>query len=71
VGVWKTGKVVSARSFSVLTEGERQLVTAESVFHTASINKTFVAICVLELVEQGKVKLDDSVTRLTPSSTRS
>lgn len=66
VGVWKNGKVVYARGFGVLAEGGRQRITPATVFHVASISKTFVAIGVLQLMEQGKVKLDDPVTTYVP-----
>jgi CubicO group peptidase (beta-lactamase class C family) len=66
VGVWKDGKVVYARGFGVLAEGGRQEITPASVFHVASISKTFVTTGVLQLMEQGKVKLDDPVTTYVP-----
>jgi CubicO group peptidase (beta-lactamase class C family) len=41
-------------------------VTAETLFHMASITKPFVATSVMQLVEQGKVDLDAPVTRYLP-----
>ena len=66
VGVWKDGKVVYARGFGVLALGGGRAVTPQTVFHMASISKTFVAMGVLQLMEQGKVKLDDPVTKYVP-----
>ncbi|MEO8448175.1 MAG: serine hydrolase domain-containing protein [Gemmatimonadota bacterium] len=66
VGVWKDGKVVYARGFGVLALGGGRPVTPQTVFHMASISKTFVAMGVLQLMEQGKVKLDDPVTKYVP-----
>lgn len=66
VGVWQEGKVIYARGFGVAAAGEERKVTPRTVFHMASISKTFVAISVMQLVEQEKVKLDDPVTKYVP-----
>ena len=66
VGVWRNGKVAYARGFGVLAEGEKRPVTPATVFHVASISKTFVATAILQLMEQGKVKLDDPVITYVP-----
>jgi CubicO group peptidase (beta-lactamase class C family) len=41
-------------------------VTAETLFHMASVTKPFVATSVMQLVEQGKVDLDAPITRYLP-----
>ena len=66
VGVWKNGTVIYARGFGVMAAGAQQPVTPQTVFHMASISKTFVATAVMQLVEQGKVQLDDPVTKYVP-----
>lgn len=44
----------------------RRPVTAETVFNGFSITKTFTAVAVLQLVEQGKIALTDPVDRYLP-----
>jgi CubicO group peptidase (beta-lactamase class C family) len=41
-------------------------VTPETLFHMASVTKPFVATCVMQLWEQGKVDLDAPVTKYLP-----
>lgn len=66
VGVWKDGRVIYARGFGVRAAGEPWPVTTRTVFHMASISKTFVATAVMQLVEGGKVDLDLPVTTYVP-----
>ena len=40
--------------------------TAETLFRIGSVSKTFVSLSVLALVEQGRVKLEDTVRQLAP-----
>lgn len=43
---------------------ERRIpATADTLYHLASVTKTFAAILVLQLVEQGKLDLDEPVSR--------
>lgn len=53
------------------TSGARQLsprrpVTADTVFSIASITKTFVAAVVLQLVDEGRLSLDDRLSKFLP-----
>jgi CubicO group peptidase (beta-lactamase class C family) len=43
-------------------------VTPETVFHIASISKTILAAVVLQLVDEGKLRLDDDVTKYVPEA---
>jgi serine beta-lactamase-like protein LACTB, mitochondrial len=40
---------------------------ANTVYRIASISKTFAAICIMQLVEQGRVALDDPIQKYVPS----
>jgi CubicO group peptidase (beta-lactamase class C family) len=67
VGIVEDGRLVYARGFGVRKLGDPATsVTAETLFHMASITKPFVATAVMQLVEQGKVDLDAPVTRYLP-----
>jgi CubicO group peptidase (beta-lactamase class C family) len=43
-------------------------VTPETVFRLGSITKQFTAVCILKLAEQGKIALDDPVSRFLPEA---
>lgn len=67
IGVVHNGKLVYARGFGVMKLGHPEKpVTPETLFHMASVTKPFVATCVMQLWEQGKVDLDAPVTRYLP-----
>jgi CubicO group peptidase (beta-lactamase class C family) len=66
IGVVKNGKLIYAKGFGVARLGGNTLITPRSLFHMASVTKTFVATAVMQLVEQGKIDLDAPVTRYLP-----
>jgi CubicO group peptidase (beta-lactamase class C family) len=43
-------------------------VTPETVFHIASISKNIESAVMLQLVDQGKVRLEDDVKRFIPDA---
>jgi CubicO group peptidase (beta-lactamase class C family) len=66
VGVIRQGRPVAARGFGVLRLGSDSAVTAETIFHLASVTKPFVATAVMQLVEKGQVDLDAPITGYVP-----
>jgi CubicO group peptidase (beta-lactamase class C family) len=67
VGIVEDGELVYARGFGVMKLGDPTTpVTAQTLFHMASITKPFVATAVMQLVGQGKVDPDARVTRYLP-----
>jgi len=58
-------KVVHARGFGVADAAGRR-VTAETPFYLGSTTKSFTALAILELVEEGRVDLDAPVQRYVP-----
>jgi CubicO group peptidase (beta-lactamase class C family) len=58
------GRVVYAKGFGTATLGRTDRpVTPETLFHMASITKPFVATCIMQLWEQGKIDLDAPVVQ--------
>jgi len=55
------GKLVHARGYGYADLATLEAVTPTSLFRIASISKPVTAIAVLQLIEQGKLKLDDKV----------
>jgi CubicO group peptidase (beta-lactamase class C family) len=66
IAVVEGNRVVYARGFGVKRLGTDDPITSRSLFHMASITKTFVATSVMQLVEQGKIDLDAPVVRYLP-----
>ncbi len=66
IGVVKDGELVYAKGFGVSELGGEEPVTPESLFCLASIGKTVVATALMQLVEQGKIDLDDAVVDYLP-----
>jgi CubicO group peptidase (beta-lactamase class C family) len=61
--VIQNGEVLSARGFGYADVEHRIPATPDTLYHIASVTKTFTAILVLQLVEQGKLDLDEPVSR--------
>lgn len=59
IAVTKNGRLVYARGFGYADIEQKQPVQPESLFRIASISKPITAVAILQLIEQGKLKLDD------------
>jgi CubicO group peptidase (beta-lactamase class C family) len=66
VGVFRGDAFVFAKGYGLQHLKEGGSVRPETVFHTASVSKTFVALAVMQLVERGQLDLDAPVTRFLP-----
>lgn len=61
--VAKNGQVLYQNAFGFRDIQNKQANTANTVFNLASISKTITATAVLQLVERGKIRLDDSFVK--------
>lgn len=61
LAITNQSNVVYARGFGYADVGQREPVTPESLFRIASISKPITAVAILQLVDQGKLSLDDKV----------
>src|SRR5437764_7420642 len=66
IGLIRNGKLIYAKGFGVAKLGGNTPITSRSLFHMASVTKTFVATAVMQLVEKGKIDLDAPVSRYLP-----
>jgi CubicO group peptidase (beta-lactamase class C family) len=66
IGIVKDGEVAYVKGFGVADVDSGEPITSQSLFHLASVSKTAVATALLQLVEQGKVDLDDPVVDYLP-----
>jgi CubicO group peptidase (beta-lactamase class C family) len=64
----KDGAVLYTRAigYSQINGGEKKPLTAASRFRIASITKTFTAVMILQLVEEGKLKLTGTLDKFFP-----
>jgi CubicO group peptidase (beta-lactamase class C family) len=66
VVVLRDGKVVHRRGYGRAHLEWDAPITAETVFHVASVSKQFTALAVCLLAEDGKLSLDDDVRKHLP-----
>jgi CubicO group peptidase (beta-lactamase class C family) len=64
--VVRDGRVIYSGAHGVRKLGGAEPLAPQSVFHLASVSKPFVATAIMQLVERGKLNLDDRVTRWLP-----
>ena len=62
VGIVYKGKLAYQKSFGFADMEQKKRATERTLYHIASISKTFTAVSIMQLVEQGKLRLDDKVT---------
>jgi D-alanyl-D-alanine carboxypeptidase len=68
VAVARDGRVILARGYGMANVEHSVAVTPDTVFHIASISKNILAAVVLQLVDEGKLRLDDDVTKYVPEA---
>lgn len=68
IAVARDGKVVLVRGYGMADLEHSVPVTPETVFHIDSISKNILAAVVLQLADEGKLRLDDDVTNYVPEA---
>ena len=58
-GVVQDGKLAYVKGLGVQTIDDKRAVTADTLFRIASMTKAFTALSILNLRDQGKLRLDD------------
>ena len=66
VGVVYDNEVIYTRGFGVKNIETKEPINEYSLFHMASVSKTFVATGIMQLVEQGKISLDSYLIEYLP-----
>ncbi|MUT66990.1 serine hydrolase [Paenibacillus sp. NEAU-GSW1] len=65
IGIVKGGQIISLKGYGIADKGGRA-VTPETPFILGSVSKSFTALAIMQLAEQGAVDLDSSVQRYLP-----
>jgi CubicO group peptidase (beta-lactamase class C family) len=68
--VIENGHVLEWHQIGMADRDLNQPVTENTIFHWGSITKTLTAVAVMQLRDQGKVSLDDSITKYVPELSR-
>jgi CubicO group peptidase (beta-lactamase class C family) len=66
IGVVSGGELIWTKSYGYADVGRKLPVTKDTVYPIGSITKQFTALMLLQLVEQGKVRLSDPVEKYLP-----
>ncbi|HUS20134.1 MAG TPA: serine hydrolase domain-containing protein [Terriglobales bacterium] len=70
IAVVKDGRVAYVRAYGLAKLDPKTPATADMRYSIGSISKQFTAACVMLLVEEGKLSLDDKVGKFFPKLTR-
>jgi CubicO group peptidase (beta-lactamase class C family) len=68
VAVVHKGNVVLAKGYGFANVEHKVRVTPNTMFQSGSVGKQFTAAAVMLLVEDGKISLDDSITKFLPDA---
>jgi CubicO group peptidase (beta-lactamase class C family) len=66
VAIIRNGKVILSKGYGLANVTEKKTVTASTNFRLASVSKAFTAMCVLKLVDAGKLSLRDRLSAFIP-----
>jgi CubicO group peptidase (beta-lactamase class C family) len=70
LAVIKNGEIVKMNGYGVANLEHDVPVTPDTVFALASVTKQFTATAIMRLVEQGRLKQNDPITKYLPRSPR-
>lgn len=66
VGIVSQNEIMNTFSFGMKDLSTNDMITERSIFHMASLSKPVTATAIMQLVENGKIKLDDPITTYLP-----
>ena len=67
-GIVKDGKLVHVRAMGVQTVADKAPVTPDTAFRIASMTKAFTGYSILKLRDEGRLRLDDPVSKYVPET---
>ena len=66
IGLVKNDSIIYTKGYGVKRIGTDNLVSKNSIFHTASISKLFTAMAVMQLVDKEIIALNDRLINVLP-----
>jgi CubicO group peptidase (beta-lactamase class C family) len=71
LAVIKAGQIILAKGYGFANVEHQVPVKPETIFQSGSVGKQFTATAVMILVEEGKIKLDDSISKYLDNTPKS
>ncbi len=71
IGVVRNDSIIYTKGYGVRNIENNDLVTENTIFHTASISKLFTAVAIMKLKDQKALTLDDKLVDILPELTYS
>ena len=68
LGVYRDGEIVKAKGYGLANVELSVPVHPDTIFQSGSMGKQFTATAIMMLVEEGKLSLDDSITKYFPEA---
>lgn len=68
VGVYRRGEILLAKGYGLANVELHVPVTPQTIFQSGSVGKQFVSAAIMMLVEEGKIRLDDSIVKYFPDA---
>ncbi len=68
LGIYSRGQILLAKGYGMSNVELSVPVKPEAVFQSGSVGKQFVSAAIMMLVEEGKINLDDSITKYFPNA---
>jgi CubicO group peptidase (beta-lactamase class C family) len=68
VAIIRNGQTILAKGYGEANVEHRVPVTPDTIFQSGSVGKQFTAAAVMLMVEQGKLTLDDALTKFFPDA---
>ncbi len=68
VGIYSRGKILLAKGYGLSNVELDVPVKPQTIFQSGSVGKQFTATAIMMLVEQGRISLDDSITKYFPGA---
>jgi CubicO group peptidase (beta-lactamase class C family) len=62
----ENGRITESHEVGLADEAAHQPVDANTIFHWASVTKTFTAVAIMQLRDRGKLSLDDPILKYVP-----
>lgn len=66
IGIVKSDSIVYSKGYGIKNINTKEVVTANSNFHTASISKLITAQAIMILVQENKISLENKLTEIIP-----
>jgi CubicO group peptidase (beta-lactamase class C family) len=66
IGIIKSDSIVYSKGYGIKNINTKEIVSANTNFHTASISKLFTAQAIMILVQEDKISLENKLTEIIP-----